>query len=96
MTNSMFLINYLIIISIKTFNVLLLILTIIDSEENKIEYVELDHDYPSRILDTDILNSYNLKYSIHAPITDINIASLNPSIRNSSLKEIFYSFEIKD
>ena len=63
-------------------------------EENKIEYVELDHDYPSRILDTDILNSYNLKYSIHAPITDINIASLNPSIRNSSLKEIFYSFEM--
>lgn len=63
-------------------------------EENKIEYVELLREFPSRNLDEDLLNSYNLKYTIHSPISDINIASLNPSIRNGSIKEIFYSLEI--
>lgn len=63
-------------------------------EDNKIEYVELLHDYPSRFLDADILNSYNLKYTMHTPMNDINIASLNPSIRNASVKEIFYSLEL--
>ncbi len=63
-------------------------------EENKIEYIELLHEFPSRNLDEDLLNSYNLKYTIHSPISDINIASLNPSIRNGSIKEIFYSFKI--
>ncbi|WP_295722168.1 sugar phosphate isomerase/epimerase [uncultured Methanobrevibacter sp.] len=63
-------------------------------EENKIEYVELLYEFPSWSLDEDLLNSYNLKYTIHSPISDINIASLNPSIRNGSIKEIFNSFQI--
>lgn len=62
-------------------------------EENKIEYVEFLHEFPSHNLDEDLLNSYNIKYTFHSPISDINIASLNPSIRKGSIKEIFYSLE---
>ena len=32
-------------------------------EDNNIEYVELLHDYPLRDMDTEILNSFNLKYT---------------------------------
>ena len=35
----------------------------------------------------DIAGSYNLKYSAHLPVSDINIASLNRSIRSLSISE---------
>ena len=35
----------------------------------------------------EIKGSYNMKYSIHAPICDINIASVNDHIRDSSVEE---------
>lgn len=63
-------------------------------EDNDIEYVELLHDYPLRDMDTDILNSFDLKYTIHSPIIDMNIASLNPSIRKGSICEIKHSLDL--
>ena len=35
-----------------------------------------------------MVNSYNFKTSVHSPLSDINIASLNESIRKASIKEI--------
>lgn len=36
---------------------------------------------------TDILCSYDMSYSIHAPIADLNIAAITPGIREASLRE---------
>ncbi len=36
----------------------------------------------------DISGSYDLEYSVHAPLSDINIGSLNPSLREASLNEV--------
>ncbi len=41
----------------------------------------------------ELLPSYNLSYSIHAPISDINIASLNERIREDSIIEILTTAE---
>ena len=53
-----------------------------------IEYAELLHQYPNEKFDLDILNSFNLKYTIHAPFMDVNIASLSTKSRNNSLEQI--------
>jgi sugar phosphate isomerase/epimerase len=36
----------------------------------------------------EISGSYDLEYSVHAPLSDINIGSLNPSLREASLNEV--------
>jgi len=41
----------------------------------------------------DIKGSYDMKYSVHAPICDINIASLNERIREASLEEMLRAME---
>ena len=59
-------------------------------DSNKhIDYVEIVHDYPYREINDDnelidLINSYDLKYTIHAPFIDINIASLNPAVADFS------------
>ncbi len=53
-----------------------------------LEYVELVHQFPSENIDTDILDSYNLKYTIHAPFMDVNIASLQEKSRLNSIEQI--------
>ena len=45
----------------------------------------------SRFLD--LMPSYNLSYSIHAPISDINIGSLNERIREDSVIELLTTAE---
>jgi len=37
--------------------------------------------------------SYNMTYSIHAPITDVNIAALNDGIREASVKDMIKTME---
>ncbi|MBQ6813038.1 MAG: sugar phosphate isomerase/epimerase [Methanobrevibacter sp.] len=69
-------------------------------ESNKyIEYVEILHDYPYWGLNNnreliDLINSYSLKYTIHSPFIDLNIASLNPALAKLSVKEIKRSIEL--
>lgn len=63
-------------------------------ENNKIEYLELLHDFPSRNMNIDYLKTFNFKYTIHSPIIDINIASLNSAIRKSSINEIKNSIDL--
>jgi len=36
----------------------------------------------------DAASSYNLKFSAHAPLSDINIGSLNPRMREASVREL--------
>ena len=53
-----------------------------------IDYAELVHQFPSENINADILESYNLKYSIHSPFMDVNIAALQDKSRLNSLKQI--------
>lgn len=69
-------------------------------DNNKyIEYVEILHDYPYWGLNNnreliDLINSYSLKYTIHSPFIDLNIASLNPALAKLSVKEIKRSIDL--
>lgn len=54
----------------------------------KLEYIEIIKEYPYHSIDPEVVNSYNFKTSVHSPLSDINIASLNESIRKASIKEI--------
>lgn len=57
-------------------------------------FAEAEHRLPAiqqRFFD--VLPSYKLSYSIHAPISDINIASLNERIREDSVIEILTTAE---
>ena len=59
-----------------------------------IEYVELVHQFPTEYFDIDTLESYNLKYTIHAPFMDVNIASLQEKSRQNSLEQIKESIDL--
>ena len=69
-------------------------------ESNKyIEYVEILHDYPYREINDnneliDLINSYSLKYTIHSPFIDLNIASLNSALARLSVEEIKRSIDL--
>ncbi|MDI6724233.1 MAG: sugar phosphate isomerase/epimerase [Methanobacterium sp.] len=60
----------------------------------KIEYIELIKEYPYNSIDYEIVNSYNFKTSVHAPLSDINLASSNHSIRKASVEEIKNSMDL--
>ena len=53
-----------------------------------LEYAELVHQFPYENMDVDFLESYNLKYSIHSPFMDVNIASLQEQSRINSIEQI--------
>lgn len=69
-------------------------------DSNKyIDYVEIIHQYPYRGLNednelVDLINSYDLKYTIHSPFIDVNIASLNSAIADISVMEIKRSIDL--
>ena len=69
-------------------------------ESNKyIEYVEILHDYPYWGLNNnreliDLINSYSLKYTVHAPFIEVNPASLNPALGKASVDEIKRSVDL--
>jgi len=39
----------------------------------------------------DLTSSYNFDYTVHSPFSDINISSLNKSIRKESIRQVKYS-----
>ena len=59
-----------------------------------LEYAELVHQFPCENIATDILESYNLKYSIHSPFMDVNIASLQEKSRLNSIEQIKSSIDL--
>ena len=63
-------------------------------EDLGLEYAELLHQYPNEEISKDLVNSFNLKYSIHAPFMDVNIASLNNKSRINSVNQIKESIDL--
>lgn len=63
-------------------------------EELGLEYAELVHQFPSENIDVNVLESYDLKYSIHAPFMDVNIAALQDKSRLNSIKQIKESINL--
>ena len=63
-------------------------------ESIDIKYCELMLEYPYSDIDPDIVNSHTIKTSIHAPISDVNIASLNESVRKASVEEVKKSIDL--
>lgn len=59
-----------------------------------LDYAELVHQFPSEEITPDVLESYDLKYSIHAPFMDVNIASLQNQSRLNSIKQIKKSLDL--
>ena len=59
-----------------------------------IDYVEILHQYPNEFIDVDIFESYKLKYSVHAPFMDVNIASLQNKSRVNSVEQIKSSIDL--
>ncbi|MGC9516908.1 MAG: sugar phosphate isomerase/epimerase family protein [Methanomicrobiales archaeon] len=62
-------------------------------ENLNVDYCEIINEYPYDLIDDNIIESYNLKTTIHAPLSDINLASSNYAIRKSSVAQIKNSIE---
>ncbi|HJJ56083.1 MAG TPA: sugar phosphate isomerase/epimerase [Methanocorpusculum sp.] len=58
------------------------------------KYIEVMSEGLHRITSTTELESYNVKYSIHAPFQDVNIAAISEPIRKNSVKQISDTFKI--
>ena len=69
-------------------------------ESNRyIDYMEIFHDYPNRDINEDnglidLFNSYDLKYTVHAPFIEVNPASVNPALQKASIEEIKRSIDL--
>ena len=64
-----------------------------------IEYMELFHDFPNRDMHEekdliDLMNSYKLNYTVHAPFIEVNPASVNPALSKASIEEIKRSVDL--
>lgn len=59
-----------------------------------VKYIELIKEYPYDSIDYELINSYEFKTSVHAPLSDINLASANQSIRKASIDEIKNSMDL--
>ena len=57
-------------------------------------YCEIINEYPYDSLDYDLLNTYDVEYTIHAPLSDVNLASHVESIRKTSISLIKNSMDI--
>jgi sugar phosphate isomerase/epimerase len=63
-------------------------------ENLNVKYFEISTEYPNNNLDVELLKSFSLKYSIHSPTTDINLAALNKTIQKASIYEVKKSIKI--
>lgn len=57
-------------------------------------YCEIINEYPYDSFDYDLLNTYDVEYTIHAPLSDVNVASHNEKIRTASISLIKNSMDI--
>ena len=65
--------------------------------ENKAKYVELGCDGNLNVMsdgNVEIVQSYNLNYTLHCPITDLNLSSYREKIRKVSLEFVKDILEI--
>ena len=61
--------------------------------EQKLDYLEIIKEYPYNSITSDDLNSYDIGLSIHAPMSDVNIASHIDKIRDTSVELMIDSFK---
>lgn len=57
-------------------------------ETQNIDYCEIINEYPYDEIDEGVLESYPVKLTVHAPLSDLNLASHNQAIRKSSIAEV--------
>jgi sugar phosphate isomerase/epimerase len=62
-------------------------------EISNVDYCEIITEYPHHEIDEDTRETYNVKLTVHSPLSDINLASHNQSIRESSIREIKNSMD---
>ncbi|MCL2157300.1 MAG: sugar phosphate isomerase/epimerase [Methanobrevibacter sp.] len=63
-------------------------------EKLDIDYFEIMHDYPNAEIDSEALSTYNLKYTLHSPMVDMNLASLNKNVQKLSIAEVKKSIDL--
>lgn len=63
-------------------------------EERGLKYCEVINEYPYNSIKGDVIDSYDVKISIHSPLSDINIASYNEAMRKSSVSQIKDSIDL--
>ncbi len=63
-------------------------------EDLGLDYAELVHQFPCESIDVDLLENFNLKYSIHSPFMDVNIASLQDQSRLNAIEQIKSSIDL--
>ena len=63
-------------------------------EDLGLDYAELVHQFPTEHITSDILESYSLKYTIHAPFMDVNIATLQDKSRLNSISQMKNSIDL--
>jgi sugar phosphate isomerase/epimerase len=59
-----------------------------------VNYCEIINEYPYDSIEYDLFDTYDLEISIHAPLSDINLASHNEMIRKISISEIRKSIDV--
>ena len=63
-------------------------------EELGLEYAEIVNQFPHQSIDSEVFESFSLKYSIHAPFMDVNIAALQDKSRLNSIEQIKSSIDL--
>lgn len=63
-------------------------------EDRGINYCEIINEFPYNSIDQDVVDSYNVKITVHSPLSDVNIASYNEAMRSSSVSQIKKSIEV--
>ncbi len=65
--------------------------------ENKTKYVELICDGYLNVMEhTEIPLSYNLKYTLHCPLTDMNLSSFREKVRKTSIEIVEDILKVAD
>jgi len=63
-------------------------------EDLKVDYCEIINEYPLNEVENEIFESYTVKTTVHSPISDMNLASPNESIRKASIDQIKKSIKL--
>ena len=63
-------------------------------EDLGLNYAEIVHQFPHDKVDVEIVESFNLKYSVHSPFMDVNIAALQEKSRINSIEQIKESIDL--
>jgi sugar phosphate isomerase/epimerase len=63
-------------------------------EDRGLKYCEVINEYPYNSINEDVVDSYDVKITVHSPLSDINIASYNDTIRRSSVSQIKNSIDV--